>query len=199
MPGTPPTLHVVAGPNGSGKSTLTRSARFGDARVADPDATARRIAPDDPGRAAGAAGRAAIRERRAAIANGETLVVETTLSGHGVLRLMDDARAAGYRVEPHYVSVDSVEHALKRIANRVALGGQDVPEGDVRRRFRRSHTNLPAAIARADESRLYDNDRLDAPYREVAILTRGARWFVEHPPGWAVDEARRVGRWRERA
>ncbi len=190
MPAIRPTLHVVAGPNGSGKSTLTRSGRFGSARIVDPDAIARRIAPDAP---EGAAGREAIRERRAAIANGETLVVETTLSGHGALRLMDEARAAGYRIELHYVSAGSVEQTLDRISNRVALGGHNVPEDDVRRRFDRSRTNLPAAIARADESRLYDNTHLDDPHREAAVLTHDAYRFAENPPSWVTDAALGVG------
>ena len=192
MPGIRPILHVVAGPNGSGKSTLTRSGRFGGARIVDPDAIARRMAPDAPEGAAGAAGREAIRERRGAIADRETLVVETTLSGHGALRLMDNARAAGYRVVLHYVSVDSVEQTLDRISCRVALGGHDVPEDDVRRRFDRSRANLPAAIMRADESRLYDNTNLDDPYREVAVLTRDARTFAENPPSWVTDMEKRT-------
>lgn len=54
------------------------------------------------------------------------------------------------RIVLHYVSVGSREQALDRISNRVALGGHDVPEVDVRRRFTRSHTNVPAAMARAD-------------------------------------------------
>ena len=154
---------------------------------------ARQIAPDAPEGATGAAGREAIRERRAAIANGETLVVETTLSGHGTLRLMDKARATGYKIELHYVSVDSVEQALDRISNRVALGGHNVPEEDVRRWFGRSRANLPVAITRSDESRLYDNTRLDDPHREVAVLAGDAWRFVENPPSWVTDAALCVG------
>ena len=67
-------------------------------------------------------------------------MVETTLSGHGALRLMDKARAAGYRIELHYVSAGSVEQTLDRISNRVALGGHNVREDDVRRRFDRGRT-----------------------------------------------------------
>ena len=96
--------------------------------------------------------------------------METTLAGFGVLRLMEAARATGYRIELHYVCVDSPNQALYRIRNRVALGGHDVPAPDVRRRFARSLAHLPAAIARSDEARLYDNTDSDRPYREVALL-----------------------------
>lgn len=52
-----PVLFIIAGPNGAGKSTLTKSGRFERARIFDPDAAARRMAPDDPARAAVLAGR----------------------------------------------------------------------------------------------------------------------------------------------
>ena len=172
---TPPTLYVVAGPNGSGKSTLTKSGRFRDVRIVDPDGIAHRIAPDDPHGA------------------GEAFVVETTLAGKSTLRLMDDARAAGYRIELHYVSVESVAQALDRISNRVALGGHPVPEEDVRRRFVRSLANLPEAMTRSDEARLYDNGSPDDPCREAAILTRDAYRFAENPPNWVTVAARRAG------
>ena len=145
---TPPTLYVVAGPNGSGKSTLTKSGRFRDVRIVDPDEIAHRIAPDDPHGAA------------------KAFVVETTFAGKSTLRLMDDARAAGDRI------------------------GHPVPEEDVRRRFVRSLANLPEAMTRSDEARLYDNGSPDDPCREAAILTRNAYRFVENPPNWVTVAAR---------
>ena len=96
------------------------------------------------------------------------------------------ARRAGYRIVLHYVSVASPERALDRIRNRVALGGHDVPEVDVRRWFVRSHANLPDAMARADEALLYDNSDPDRPHREVAILRDGIWWVSRAAPGWAA-------------
>ena len=177
-----PTLYVVAGPNGCGKSTLTRTTWFSGVEVIDPDAIARDTMAGNPGQAA----REALRRRRAAVAAGRTLVVETTLAGSGVLRLMETARKAGYRIVLHYVSVDSPDQALIRIRNRVVLGGHDVPESDLRRRFARSQANLPAAIARADEVLLHDNTDSDTPHREVALLRGTTWWTAEYLPGWAA-------------
>ena len=114
----------------------------------------------------------------------DTFVVETTLSGRRVLRFMEHAKAEGYRLELHFVCVDSIEKALDRISSRVAEGGHDVGTEDVRRRFVRAQENLSAAIALSDESRLYDNTDMDEPYRIVAVLTDAESWFVEHPPAW---------------
>ena len=98
---------------------------------------------------------------------------------------MATARTAGYRIELHYVCVNAPELAIDRIRNRVALGGHDVPERDVKRRYARSLARLPAAIARSDEARLYDNSDPDMPHREVAIFTAELRWTAEQLPDWA--------------
>ena len=177
-----PTLLVVAGPNGCGKSTLTRMSGFSGLDIIDPDAIARDMISGNPAHAA----RAALRRRQAALGAGREHLIETTLAGSGILRHMEAARREGYRIVLHFVSVGSPGQALDRIRNRVALGGHDVPEADVRRRFVRSHANLPAAIARADVTLLYDNTDFDRPHREVAILGDGTWWIAEAVPDWVV-------------
>lgn len=109
--------------------------------------------------------------------------METTLAGFGILRLMEAARREGCRIVLHYVSVTSPDQALDRIRNRVALGGHDVPATDVRRRFARSHANLPAAIVHANDAFPYDNTDPDRPHREIAILKDGAWRVAKDLPG----------------
>ena len=181
-----PTLHVVAGPNGGGKSTLTRSNWFRGIEVIDPDMIRRDVMPDHSLKAA----REALGRRRTALAERRSLVVESTLAGSGALRFMADARRAGHKVVLHYVSVDSANQALVRVRARVALGGHDVPEADVQRRFDRSLANLPNAIARADEVILYDNTDPEMPHREVAMLNGGIWWIAERVPSWAATAVR---------
>ncbi len=176
------TLHVVAGPNGCGKSTLTRMSGFSGLDIIDPDAIARGLGSGNSGQAA----REALRRRRDALGAGRTHLVETTLAGSGILRHMAAARREDYRIILHFMSVDSPEQALDRIRNRIALGGHGVPDADVRRRFVRSHANLPAAISRADVTLLYDNTDPDRPHREVAILGETTSWIAEPVPDWAA-------------
>lgn len=177
-----PTLHVIAGPNGCGKSTLTRISGFSTLETIDPD----EILRHSPSLGPIVAARDALRRRRHALDAGRSHLVETTLAGTGIFRHIDAARRIGYRIVLHFVSVDSPAQALDRIRNRVAMGGHDVPETDVRRRFVRSHANLPAAIVQADETFLYDNTDPDRPYREVAMLGGTRTWFAETPPDWVV-------------
>lgn len=149
------TLIVVAGPNGCGKSLFTNTTWFSGIEVVDPDAIAHYEKAGDRARAA----REALRRRRAAVAGGRSLLVETTL--------------AGYLIALHYMSVNSANQAVMRIRSRVEAGGHDVPEADVRRRSARSHANLPIAIARSDAVALYDNTDDIMPHREVALLRPG--------------------------
>ena len=130
--------------------------------IIDPDEIARGIAPGD-------AAREALHRRQAALHAGRAYLVETTFAGVGSLRHMAAVQAARFRIVLHFVSVGSPDEALDRIHNRVLLGGHNVPEADVRRRFVRSHANFPVAISRADFAMLYDNSDFDEPHQMVAI------------------------------
>lgn len=182
------TLHVVAGPNGSGKSTLTEAGLFGATEVIDPDAIARGLAPDDPSSVAISAGKEALNRQSAALDEGRSFVVETTLAGNGPLRLMDEAAANGFDVELHYIRIEDPRVNIERVEDRVARGGHDVPPEDIVRRYDRSHDNLPAAIAKADRATLYDNggDRLEIK----ATVSRGEAAFTMDAPQWATQAVR---------
>ena len=131
------------------------------------------------------AAREAICRRKLALDACRSHLVETTLAGTGILRHMEAAGRIGYRILLHYVSLSTPDHALDRIRNRIALGGHDVPEADVRRRFIRSRFNLSPAVDLADEVLIYDNSSPDHPHREVAVFREGTWWVADSMPDWA--------------
>jgi predicted ABC-type ATPase len=84
-----------------------------------------------------------------------------------------------------YIGTANVEINLAQIRNRVLVGGHNVPEEDVRRRYKRSFQNLPTAIQRADLTILFDNSAEEG-YRLVAVLgASGDHWF-KPIPDWAT-------------
>ncbi len=182
-----PSLVVVGGPNGSGKSTLTRVKKFRETEIIDPDAIARDMRDASPNPVEIAAAREALERRRAAVAASRSFLIETTLAGQGPLRVMKAARRAGYTISLHYVSLAWPDQSVRRVRNRVARGGHDVPEEDVRRRFIRSRANLPLAMALSDEWHLYDNSRAREPHRMVAVLNAARHWTAERCPAWAAS------------
>ncbi|MCY4228862.1 MAG: hypothetical protein OXF20_14470 [Gammaproteobacteria bacterium] len=128
--------------------------------------------------------RTALDRRRVALESCQTHLIETTLSGKGIIRHVQTARNKGYMVSLHYVSVYTPEAAIDRIRNRVSLGGHNVQKEDVRRRFARSHANLPAMIGLSDEVYLYDNTGPDKPNRIIGVFRNGG-WETDIPV-WAL-------------
>lgn len=76
------------------------------------------------------------------MADRRDFILETTLSSRLYARRLPGWRAAGYRVELFYVRLPSAQVSLGRVRQRASLGGHDVPEIDVLRRYGRSVGNL---------------------------------------------------------
>jgi predicted ABC-type ATPase len=138
-----PLLLIVAGPNGSGKTTFARQyISGGGLGYLGADEIAIELSPADPHMAAIEAGRLFSRRLADAIESRKSMLVETTMSGLSLNRRIRDAKDRGHRIEILFVFVNNVDLSVKRIAERVAKGGHDVPELDARRRFPRSISNF---------------------------------------------------------
>lgn len=179
----PPRLTIIAGANGCGKTTLTRWdwKTFASIPILDPDAIGKTLQSTVPSTFPIASARHVLNAARQHVSRAESFAIETTLSGHTYLRMMVHARIRGFEVVLVYIGTVNVEINLARIRNRVLAGGHDVPEIDVRRRYKRSFENLPTAIQRADHTILFDNST-DEGYRLVAVLSPSeSRWFKPTP------------------
>ena len=129
---------VVGGPKGCGKTTFAKYyAQMQGLPYLGADDIAFALAPHDPASVRVSAGREFSRRLSQTLAQGGSLVLESTLAGSSLARSVAQARANGYLVTIILVFLDSVELCLHRIAERVAQGGHNVPEEDVRRRFQR--------------------------------------------------------------
>ena len=159
-----PRLIIFGGANGSGKSTLTawyRRKIETSSLILDPDAIARDLNPDDPSKAAIQAARVVLKNQKDFLESGQSFTLETTLSSHGNLELIEAAKTRGWVVRLLYVGLGDVTFNVQRVASRVRDGGHDVPEADIRRRFERSMVNLSLAAELVDLLSVYDNsDRM---------------------------------------
>jgi predicted ABC-type ATPase len=154
-----PTFWLIAGPNGVGKTTYAMrhlKAVSGSINFVNLDEIARGLSPLEPAAAQTEAARIALARARNFVRERATFAMETTLSGRSHLQLLQAARADGLSTAMLYFSVNSPAICLERIARRVAEGGHDVPEPVVRRRFDRSHGNLPRYAQLCDLWRVYD-------------------------------------------
>lgn len=127
---------LIAGANGAGKTTFARRllpAAYPDARFLNADEIQREGGFSN----ALAAGRELIARLRIITQAGGSFAIETTLSSVSYAHQFAAWRARGYWVTIHYLEVVSADFAVARVAKRVAAGGHDVPEPDIRRRHAR--------------------------------------------------------------
>ncbi|MEI7841088.1 MAG: AAA family ATPase [Methylococcaceae bacterium] len=135
---TEPQLVIVGGANGAGKTTFARQfAQIEELPYLGADDIAFQLSPENTASVRVTAGREFSRRLSDAIQNQQSLVIESTLSGGSLARTIDKARQQGYQITIVFVFLDSETLCLHRISERVQQGGHDVPEEDVRRRFKR--------------------------------------------------------------
>jgi predicted ABC-type ATPase len=176
----------VAGVNGAGKSTLTasRPEHLGLGPVLDPDAVARMLNPSNYSGSAIEAAKQVLAEANECLKQMRSFAVETTLSGHTYLRMLQLAKDRGFKTRLLYVGLSTPELSIERVRIRVGLGGHDVPEQDIRRRYERSLANLKTALSLVDSASLFDNS--DAiGYKLVALADHGDITWLAPAPGWA--------------
>lgn len=152
---------IIAGPNGAGKTTFARSflpAEAGLPRFINADLIAAGLAPFAPETAAVKAARLMLSEIDQCVQRGESFSFETTLSGVGYLRHIDQWKAQGYWVSLIFLRLPSVESAIARVAERVRHGGHDIPEEVIRRRFESGWSNFQKFYRPAvSDWAVYDN------------------------------------------
>jgi len=164
-----PDALVVGGPNGAGKSTFaTEYLKEREQRYLSADHIASEINPDAPETAKIQAGKAFFRELRQSMKARQSVVVESTLAGRGMGRMLERFREAGYTVRIAFLFLDTPEMCVWRVKERVQQGGHDVPREDVVRRFHRSIRNF-WSMYRHNVDRWYLFYNAGEQFQEVAF------------------------------
>lgn len=156
-----PNVYIIAGPNGAGKTTFATNflPRYAECmEFVNADLIASALSPFVPDRAAFRAGRLMLEQIHLLADRGIDFGFETTLAGKGYVRLLHSLKGRGYSIHLFYLWVRSIDIALERIAGRVKMGGHNVPEDIVRRRYHRGSSNF-AKLYRSltDFWAIYDN------------------------------------------
>jgi predicted ABC-type ATPase len=109
---------------------------------------------------------------------------ETTLASRTFAPWLARLKRSGYHVHVLFLWLESADLAVDRVAARVRLGGHDVPEGTVRRRYKRGLRNLFGLyMPLADSWQVFDNSRAGRP-QLVASGHRGRTEQVANAPIW---------------
>ena len=173
----PPSVVVLAGPNGAGKSTLAPDLLQGALQVTefvDADVIARKLSPVDTQGAAITAGREMLKRIRDLARQGGSLAFETTLASRSFLPWLRSLTRLGYQFHLVFLWLPSADFAVARVADRVRLGGHDVPEGTIRRRYAAGIRNFFGLYRPLATSwRVYDSSPGAAP--RLVAYGRGRR------------------------
>lgn len=140
-----PKLYIIAGPNGSGKTTFVRKflPYYADCiNFVNADLIANGLSPFSPEIAAIKAGKLMLEEIDIFRKRQVDFAFETTLSGKTYVKLLQEMKLNGYEIHIYFLWLQHVDLALRSVAERVAMGGHDIPAGTVRRRFDRCLNNL---------------------------------------------------------
>lgn len=137
--------YILAGPNGAGKTTFANEFLPIEAECLNfinADLIAQGLSPFQPAKMAIEAGRLLIERIAECVRKNESFAFETTLSGKGYIKKISDWKNEGYEIVIYFLQLPTVEFAIERVKQRVARGGHNVPEHDIRRRFQRSWVNF---------------------------------------------------------
>ena len=154
-------LYIIAGCNGAGKTTasFTILPEVLDCKeFINADEIAKGLSPFQPENVAMQAGRIMLARMDELLQKGETFAFETTLATKSYKQKIEWAQANGYEVTLLFFWLDSPNMAKKRVAQRVAEGGHNIPLETIERRYYNGIVNLfTIYIDTVDICYIFDN------------------------------------------
>jgi predicted ABC-type ATPase len=140
-----PDVIVIAGPNGAGKSTLAPALLRDTLHILEyvnADTIAEGLSAFAPEDASFDAGRVMLRRLRELAGERKDFAFETTLASRFYAQWLSGLQTKGYRVSIVFLWLESSELAIERVMERVRVGGHDIPDETIRRRYDRGLKNL---------------------------------------------------------
>jgi predicted ABC-type ATPase len=163
----------------------------------NPDEAAKQIRSENPGMTQAEANSVAWHQGRRllerAIAERLDFAFESTLGATTIPALLAGAASLGIEVRVWYVGLSSPELHMARVRARVAKGGHDIPEADIRRRWETGRLNVIRLLPTLTELRVYDNSGDADPHNGVApapvLLLHFKRGRIVAPPDLSATPA----------
>ena len=179
-----PKIIVIAGCNGAGKSTiaphLLRDA-FGLKDFVNADTIAQGLSAYSPESVSIEAGRLMLKRLKDLAEQRKSFSFETTLATRFYANWLSDLKMKGFEFHLIFLWLENPELAYERVQERVNLGGHNIPEDVIYRRYFKGLRNffkLYKPIANSWE--IYDNSQ------EIEIIAKGFEEEIEifNPDIW---------------
>ena len=138
-------LYIIAGCNGAGKTTASYTIlpEILDCKeFVNADSIAARLSPFNPESVAMEAGRIMLQRIDQLLREGANFAFETTLAAKSYVSLVSMAQKFGYEVTLLFFWLSSPTVAKERVAERVRMGGHNIPDQIIERRYWAGIKNL---------------------------------------------------------
>ncbi len=163
-------LYIISGCNGAGKTTASYTVLpeiLHCKEFVNADEIAKGLSPFNSESAAIQAGRLMLERIEFLLERDESFSIETTLATRSYINLVKRAQAKGYRVKLLFFWLNTPELAIRRVAERVAKGGHNIPERIIKRRYVSGIKNLfKLFMNQVDYWDIYDNS--ECPRKQIA-------------------------------
>ena len=174
-----PSVIVLAGPNGAGKTTTAPTLlreTLGVVEFVNADTIAHGLAAFSPELVALEAGAIMFDRLRELGEQRRSFAFETTLAGRSLAPWLAELIKIGYEFHLVFLWLPSVEFALDRVADRVRMGGHNVPAETVQRRYHAGLRNFFSLYQPlATKWRIYDNSDV----ADLRLIAAGKGDLVE--------------------
>jgi predicted ABC-type ATPase len=174
-------IHIIAGTNGAGKTTkadlLLPKGFLQTNEFVNADNIAKGISPYnfDSKTVNLQAGRQMLKRIDQLIREKKSFAFETTLSGIGYIKLIKKCQDLGYLVNLIYLYLDNPELNVARVKMRVAKGGHNIEEGDIRRRYVSGIYNLLNSYLKiVDSATIFDASNIELNFEEDKIAEKSS-------------------------
>lgn len=152
---------VLAGPNGAGKTTISSSLLKGTLEVnefVNADIIAQGLSMFSPNEAAFQAGRFMLKRIRELADEKKNFAFETTLASKSFAPWIKKLCEENYKFHLIFLYAPNPEFCIKRVKDRVAMGGHHIPEDVIKRRYHSGLKNFFSLYQPlADSWYLYNN------------------------------------------
>jgi len=182
-----PQIIIIAGPNGAGKSTLAPFLlrdKLGLMEYVNADTIALGLSAFQPEKVAIESGRVMLKRLHDLAQQRMSFAFESTLASRSYAPWISRLCHQGYNFHLLFLWLLSPDLAVQRVRERVRLGGHDVPEEVIRRRYRQGVRNFFRLYQRLTETwGVYENSVSSAPLM-LATGTRETISAIEQPDLW---------------
>ncbi len=185
-----PWIVMIAGPNGAGKSTfyehvLKHDPFFKNAEFVNLDNLAKEMSEEghDPNEYMLQAGRAISKHLEANLKKKKSFIYETTASGVTHVKLLEEARKRGFKVNTILIGLSSAELSYLRVQQRVNEGGHNVPLEDINRRYPKIIKHFPDLLKVSDVSAVFDNSGKH-PFKLIFLMDESQFLIFHNYPRW---------------